>query len=129
MYFLLAGMRDRFVYLDIGLAVLLVFIGAKFMLTEVVQIGVGVSLLVIVGIMTAAIAVVSVEIAVVCSGIVSSPGVGGERRPRQRTAAGAALRWARTPNRDARALSPHHKPPEALWRDPQRAGELRLRAP
>ena len=55
MYFLLAGMRGRFVYLDLGLAVLLVFIGAKFMLTEVVHIGVGVSLLAIVGIMTAAI--------------------------------------------------------------------------
>jgi tellurite resistance protein TerC len=56
MYFLLAGMRSRFVYLDVGLAVLLVFIGAKFMLTEVVHIGVGVSLVVIVAIMTAAIA-------------------------------------------------------------------------
>jgi predicted tellurium resistance membrane protein TerC len=41
MYFLLAGARARFVYLDVGLAVILVFIGAKFMLTEVVQISVG----------------------------------------------------------------------------------------
>jgi TerC family integral membrane protein len=56
MYFLLAGMRGRFVYLDVGLAVLLVFIGAKFMLSEVVDIGVGISLLVIVVVMTAAIA-------------------------------------------------------------------------
>jgi hypothetical protein len=39
---------------DVGLAVILVFIGAKFLLTEVVVIGVGVSLLVIVGVMTAA---------------------------------------------------------------------------
>lgn len=53
MYFLLAGLRDRFVYLDVGLAVLLVFIGAKFMLTEVVEIGAGVSLLVTVAVMTA----------------------------------------------------------------------------
>ena len=29
MYFLLAGMRDRFVYLDVGLAVILVFIGTS----------------------------------------------------------------------------------------------------
>jgi TerC family integral membrane protein len=56
MYFLLAGARDRFVHLDVGLAVILVFIGLKFMLTEVVHIGVGISLLVIVGVMTVAIA-------------------------------------------------------------------------
>jgi TerC family integral membrane protein len=56
MYFLLAGMRDKFAHLDVGLAVILVFIGAKFLLTEVVHIGVGISLLVIVGVMTAAIA-------------------------------------------------------------------------
>jgi tellurite resistance protein TerC len=55
MYFLLAGARERFAYLEIGLAVLLIFIGAKFMLTEVVHIGFAVSLLVIVGVITAAI--------------------------------------------------------------------------
>jgi tellurite resistance protein TerC len=55
MYFLLAGARDKFVYLDIGLAVILIFIGAKFMLTEVVHLGVGISLGVIVGVMTLAI--------------------------------------------------------------------------
>ena len=56
MYFLLAGARDKFSYLDVGLAVILIFIGAKFMLTEFVSIGVGVSLLVIVGVMGTAIA-------------------------------------------------------------------------
>jgi tellurite resistance protein TerC len=56
MYFLLAGLRGRFVYLDAGLAVILVFIGAKFLLTEIVEIPVGVSLLVIVGVVGAAIA-------------------------------------------------------------------------
>jgi tellurite resistance protein TerC len=56
MYFLLAGARDRFAYLDVGLAVILIFIGAKFMLTEVVHLGVGISLGVIVGVMTLAIA-------------------------------------------------------------------------
>ena len=55
MYFLLAGARDRFAYLDVGLAVILVFIGAKFMLSEVVHVGVGISLGVIVGVMTIAI--------------------------------------------------------------------------
>ena len=56
MYFLLAGARDRFVYLNVGLAVILIFIGAKFVLTEVVHIGVGLSLLVIVAVMGTAIA-------------------------------------------------------------------------
>jgi tellurite resistance protein TerC len=55
MYFLLANLRDRFRYLDVGLAALLVFIGAKFMLTEVVHIGPGPSLLVIVLVMAASI--------------------------------------------------------------------------
>jgi predicted tellurium resistance membrane protein TerC len=55
MYFLLAGARDMFGYLDVGLAVILIFIGAKFMLTEVVHIGVGISLGTIVGVMTTAI--------------------------------------------------------------------------
>jgi tellurite resistance protein TerC len=56
LYFLLAGARDRFVYLNVGLAVILIFIGVKFVLTEVVHISVGVSLLVIVGVMGTAIA-------------------------------------------------------------------------
>lgn len=55
MYFLLARMRGRFAYLDIGLAVLLVFIGVKFMLSEVVEIGVGVSLAVIVLVLIASV--------------------------------------------------------------------------
>jgi len=48
MYFLLAGMRGRFAHLDTGLAVILVFIGAKFLATELVAIPTGVSLAVIV---------------------------------------------------------------------------------
>jgi tellurite resistance protein TerC len=55
MYFLLARMRGRFVYLDIGLALLLVFIGVKFMLSEAVEIGVGASLAVIVVVLVTAI--------------------------------------------------------------------------
>ncbi len=56
MYFLLAGARDRFVYLDKGLAIILVFIGLKFVISEWVHIGVGVSLLVIVGVVGGSIA-------------------------------------------------------------------------
>jgi tellurite resistance protein TerC len=55
MYFLLAGARGRFAYLDEGLAVILIFIGAKFVLSEVVEIGIGVSLGVIVVVMAVAI--------------------------------------------------------------------------
>lgn len=54
--FLLAGMRDRVVYLDYGLAALLVFFGAKFILSDVVRLGVGVALLVIVAVLSTAIA-------------------------------------------------------------------------
>jgi tellurite resistance protein TerC len=57
MYFLLAGMRGRFAYLDIGLAILLLFIGAKFMLSQTVGIGIGISLAVIVSVLTVAIGV------------------------------------------------------------------------
>ena len=56
MYFLLTGARARFVYLDVGLAVVLVFIGAKFMLTEVLPISVEVSLAVILVVISIAIA-------------------------------------------------------------------------
>jgi tellurite resistance protein TerC len=56
LYFLLANARDRFVYLNVGLAVILIFVGAKFVLSGVVHISVGVSLLVIVGVISAAIA-------------------------------------------------------------------------
>jgi tellurite resistance protein TerC len=56
MYFLLAGARDRFVYLDVGLALILIFVGAKFILTEFVHISVDVSLLVIVGVVGLTIA-------------------------------------------------------------------------
>ena len=56
LYFLLAGARDRFLYLDVGLAVILVFIGLKFIASDVVHIGTGISLLVIVVVMGTAIA-------------------------------------------------------------------------
>jgi tellurite resistance protein TerC len=47
LYFLLAGSADRFVYLKPGIALLLVFIGVKMLLYDVVHMPVWVSLVVI----------------------------------------------------------------------------------
>jgi tellurite resistance protein TerC len=47
LYFLLAGMMSRFVYLKIGLAAVLVFVGAKMLLTDVFPVPVWASLLAI----------------------------------------------------------------------------------
>ena len=44
MYFLLAGMRERFHLLPYGLAVVLMFIGAKMLLVDVYKIPIGWSL-------------------------------------------------------------------------------------
>ena len=56
-YFLLAGLKDRFVYLDIGLAVLLVYVGAKMYYQGFTdgKIPIGVSLPVIAGVIGGAI--------------------------------------------------------------------------
>ena len=55
LYFLLAGMLDRFVYLKVGLAALLVFAGAKILIGTVYEIPIAVSLIVIVAILGIAI--------------------------------------------------------------------------
>jgi len=47
MYFLLAGMIDRFVHLNAGLAAVLAFVGAKMLLTDIFHIPIGASLAVI----------------------------------------------------------------------------------
>ena len=47
LYFLLAGMMSRFVYLKFGLAAVLVFVGAKMLLTDVLHVPVWASLLAI----------------------------------------------------------------------------------
>lgn len=44
LYFLLADAMDRFVYLQLGLAVVLVFVGVKFMLSDVWHVPIGLSL-------------------------------------------------------------------------------------
>ena len=51
LYFLLAGIIDRFVYLKTGLAVVLMFVGAKMLLIDTVKVPIGVSLGVIAGIL------------------------------------------------------------------------------
>jgi tellurite resistance protein TerC len=55
LYFLLAGLLDRFVYLKLGLAALLVFAGAKILVGSVYKIPIAVSLGVIVAILATAI--------------------------------------------------------------------------
>ena len=55
MYFLLAGVMDRFRYLKLGLATVLVFVGAKMMLADVYKIPVAVSLLVVAGILATSV--------------------------------------------------------------------------
>ena len=55
LYFALAGMKDRFRYLDEGLAGILVFVGVKMLLLDVLHIPTGISLAVIAGILTVAI--------------------------------------------------------------------------
>ena len=47
LYFLLAGMMDRFTYLKVGLAAVLVFVGAKMLLTDIWKVPIWLSLLVI----------------------------------------------------------------------------------
>ena len=47
LYFLLAGVIDRFRYLKLGLALVLVFVGVKMLLTDVYKVPIGLSLAVI----------------------------------------------------------------------------------
>jgi tellurite resistance protein TerC len=51
LYFMLAGVMEMFVYLKIGLSVVLCFVGAKMMLVDVYKIPIGVSLTVIGGVL------------------------------------------------------------------------------
>jgi tellurite resistance protein TerC len=55
LYFLLAGMIDRFRYLSVGLAAVLAFVGTKMLLADVYKIPIAVSLAVIIGILAIAI--------------------------------------------------------------------------
>lgn len=56
LYFLLAGLREKFTYLQQGLAVILAFVGVKMLIAHWYHIPIAVSLLVIVGILATSIA-------------------------------------------------------------------------
>ncbi len=70
LYFLLAGLVDRFAYLSAGLAVILAFVGAKMLLVDVYQPPIWASLAAIALILGGAIAL----------SLFSSRGRGGESR-------------------------------------------------
>lgn len=55
LYFALAGLVDRFAYLHYGLAAILVFVGLKMLASDFYKVPVALSLLIIVGILTASI--------------------------------------------------------------------------
>jgi len=54
LYFLLAGVLDKFEYLKVGLALVLIFVGAKMIVDPWLHISVGVSLVVVLGILSIA---------------------------------------------------------------------------
>jgi tellurite resistance protein TerC len=56
MYFLLAGVIERFVYLKVGLAVVLAFVGTKMLIADLYKIPIAVSLAAIAGILGASVA-------------------------------------------------------------------------
>ncbi len=56
LYFLLSGLRQRFAYLQQGLAVILAFVGVKMLIIHWYHIPTAFSLLVIVGVLTTSIA-------------------------------------------------------------------------
>ncbi len=56
LYFVLAGVMDKFHYLKIGLSIVLTFVGVKMLITAVgIKIPIAISLLVIIGVLSAAI--------------------------------------------------------------------------
>lgn len=57
LYFLLAGVIPKFAYLKVGLSVILIFVGAKMLLSDVYKIPIGVSLAVIAAILAISVGV------------------------------------------------------------------------
>jgi tellurite resistance protein TerC len=55
LYFLLAGMMEKFYYLKTGLAIILLFVGSKMLVSEVYEIPMAISLIIIFGILGAAL--------------------------------------------------------------------------
>jgi tellurite resistance protein TerC len=54
-YFLLSGVLETFHYLSHGLSVVLIFIGAKMLLADVVHVSIGISLAIVMGVLTVAV--------------------------------------------------------------------------
>jgi tellurite resistance protein TerC len=54
-YFVLSGVMETFYYLSHGLSVVLIFIGAKMLLADVVHISIGISLAIVVGVLIVAV--------------------------------------------------------------------------
>jgi tellurite resistance protein TerC len=57
MYFVLAGVMDKFHYLKVGLALVLVFVGAKMTMTEIYRVPVAISLVVIAVLLAGSVAI------------------------------------------------------------------------
>lgn len=57
MYFLLAGVIERFVYLKVGLALVLAFVGAKMLIVDLYKIPIAVSLAVIAALLTGSVVI------------------------------------------------------------------------
>jgi tellurite resistance protein TerC len=57
LYFLLAGVIDRFVYLKVGLSLVLIFVGLKMLLMDLYKVPVGASLGIIAAILTGSVVV------------------------------------------------------------------------
>jgi tellurite resistance protein TerC len=55
MYFLLAGVMDRFIYLKVGLGAVLVFVGTKMVLTDIYKVPIVASLLIIATLLTTSV--------------------------------------------------------------------------
>jgi tellurite resistance protein TerC len=55
LYFLLAGVLDKFVYLKVGLSFVLIFVGVKMLIMDLYKIPIAVSLVVIAAILTLSI--------------------------------------------------------------------------
>ena len=79
LYFLLADLMHRFIYLKTGLAAILVFVGVKMLLLDVVKVPISVSLLVIAGCVT--VAVVASLRATRAVGVPVDAGTGVEETP------------------------------------------------
>lgn len=97
LYFLLAGVLDRFRYLRIGLAAILAFVGGKMLMSEVVEVPTSASLVVITGAL--ALAVTALIPAINPAPPLASPATGQPQLPpaRERSSERTARAGPRAP--------------------------------